>query len=120
METREVSTPAELEAEIRRLVNAPGIAAGIVGYERIGANEQMPYPEKKAASGGGKDPNEIGALWEKSGKSGKYYTGEINGERVVVFPVNRKHDRSPAFRVLKSVQGGAPAAAPRKDEDIPF
>lgn len=81
----------------------------------------MPYPEKKAA--GGKDPNEIGALWEKSGAKGTYYTGEINGQRVVVFPVNKRHDRSPALRVLKATEQGqrqAPPSAPITDSEIPF
>jgi hypothetical protein len=32
-----------------------------------------------------KDPNELGALWEKVGAKGPYMTGTIGGERVVVF-----------------------------------
>lgn len=90
----------------------------------------MPYPHNASdrPSGNGKDPNELGALWEKDGPKGKYYTGEINGVRVVMFPVaKRSSDRSPVFRVLKSnapdqgsAQRTAPARAPRQVEDIPF
>ena len=63
---------------------------------------------------------------QKSAGGALYYTGEIAGQRVVVFPVNKKHERSPALRVLKSnaVPGGEAKSvtrpAPVTDDDIPF
>lgn len=50
-----------------------------------------------------KDPNEIGALWEKTGAKGPYMTGTINGERVVVFKAQKRGEKSPDWRVLKSL-----------------
>ena len=49
-----------------------------------------------------KDPNEIGVLWEKSSAKGPYMSGEINGVKVVVFPINSKNDKAPNWRVLRS------------------
>lgn len=49
-----------------------------------------------------KDPNELGALWEKSSSRGPYMTGTINGEPVVVFKNDKKTDKQPDWRVLKS------------------
>ena len=50
-----------------------------------------------------KDPDEIGALWEKSGNKGTYFTGTVNGERIVVFRNgNKRSDKAPDFRILKS------------------
>lgn len=49
-----------------------------------------------------KDPDEIGALWLKSGKKGDYMTGTINGQPVVCFGVTAKSDKAPTWRVLKS------------------
>lgn len=63
-----------------------------------------------------KDPNEIGALWMKSGAKGDYMTGTINGERIVVFKNgNRGSDKAPDWRVLKSQP--KPQAA---DDEIGF
>lgn len=61
-----------------------------------------------------KDPNELGALWEKTGAKGPYMTGTINGVKVVVFKNGNKHsEKSPDWRVLK--------AKPREDaEGAPF
>ena len=36
------------------------------------------------------DPNEIGALWIKTGARGDYMTGTINGQPVVLFKNDRK------------------------------
>lgn len=69
------------------------------------------------------NPDELGALWEKNGSKGPYLTGEINGVKVVCFPVERKSDKSPAWRVMKSKpQGEArPQSRERVDaSDIPF
>lgn len=72
-----------------------------------------------------KDPDEIGAAWEKSGKNGTYLTGqiEINGEkvRIVMFRNgNKKSEKSPDFRILRSKPQGERAAAPAADFDSPF
>lgn len=84
-----------------------------------------------------KDPNEIGALWSKSGAKGEYLTGtiEVNGGernggetiKVVCFAVKKSSDKSPAWRVLKSVprEGardvcGAPQVESPDSLDIPF
>lgn len=63
-----------------------------------------------------KDPNEIGALWEKSGSKGPYMTGTINGERIVVFRNDKGSEKSPQWRILKATpKPSAPA-----DDDIGF
>lgn len=50
-----------------------------------------------------KDPDEIGALWEKDGRKGVYMTGTINGEKVILFKNgNKRSDKSPDWRVMKS------------------
>lgn len=57
-----------------------------------------------------KDPNEIGALWEKSGSKGPYMTGTVNGERIVVFKNDAKgNEKAPQWRVLKSTPREKPA-----------
>lgn len=91
----------------------------------------MPYPHTSGDRQTQKDPNELGALWEKQSPSGEtYYSGEINGQRVVVFPVKKRSERGPALRVLKSTAQGqgtqsqrqAPLARASRPtvEDIPF
>lgn len=50
----------------------------------------------------------IGALWAKSGKSGDYFTGniEINGEKIAIvafYNANKKNPKEPDYRILKSV-----------------
>ena len=70
-----------------------------------------------------KDHNEIGALWMKRGAKGDYMTGTVNGERIVCFAAKRGSDKSPDWRVLKSVPRDAPPPAPAPSidaEDIPF
>jgi hypothetical protein len=60
-----------------------------------------------------KDPNELGALWEKVGAKWPYMTGTIGGERVVVFKNgNKNSEKSPDWRVLK--------AKPKEQADPPF
>jgi hypothetical protein len=51
-----------------------------------------------------RNPDELGALWIKSGSKGDYMTGTINGQAVVVFRNDRKEEGSkqPDWRVLKS------------------
>lgn len=53
-----------------------------------------------------KDPNELGVLWEKSGKKGPYFTGtlEIDGVKhpIVVFKNgNKRSEKAPDWRILK-------------------
>lgn len=49
------------------------------------------------------NPDELGALWEKSGSKGPYMTGTILGQRVVVFKnTDKRGEKSPDWRVLKS------------------
>ena len=63
-----------------------------------------------------KDPNEIGALWEKSGSKGPYMTGTINGERIVVFKNDGKSsEKAPQWRVLKSTPREKPT-----DDSVEF
>lgn len=63
-----------------------------------------------------KDPNEIGALWRKAGAKGEYLSGTIDlGDgpvKVVCFAVKQSSDKSPAWRVLKSI--GVTGSAPTK------
>ena len=49
------------------------------------------------------DPNERGALWEKQGRKGTYFTGMIDGQPCVVFKNDRKAEgsKAPDWRVLK-------------------
>lgn len=78
-----------------------------------------------------RDPNELGALWEKSGPKGPYFTGTISGVKVVVFKNTKKNsEKSPDWRVLKSqpkLGDDTPKremhnanAKPRSDDDIEF
>lgn len=62
-----------------------------------------------------KDPNELGALWEKSSSRGPYMTGTINGVAVVVFKNDKTTDKQPDWRVLKSRPKGETPS-----EDVPF
>lgn len=57
------------------------------------------------------NPDELGALWEKSGNKGPYMTGTIGGVKVVLFKNgNKSSDKQPDWRVLKSKpREGAPA-----------
>lgn len=48
-----------------------------------------------------KNPDELGALWAKTGSNGPYLTGEINGVKVVCFPA-KPTEKGPAWRVMKS------------------
>lgn len=62
-----------------------------------------------------KNPDELGALWEKTGKSGDYMTGEVNGVKVVCFRNTRGENsaNAPQWRVLKS----KPRDSERSSED---
>lgn len=76
-----------------------------------------------------RDPNEIGALWEKSGRNGTYFTGKIGDQPVVIFKNGNKREGSnaPDWRVLKpQKQEPKGAAMPTEpvadvtDDSIPF
>jgi uncharacterized protein (DUF736 family) len=49
-----------------------------------------------------KDPDELGALWVKTGGKGEYMTGEINGVKVVCWKQDKRSEKSPDWRVMKS------------------
>lgn len=76
-----------------------------------------------------RDPNELGALWEKHGAKGMYFTGKIGDQPVVIFKNGNKREGSnaPDWRVLKpqarTERADAPATAPVtdiNDQDIAF
>jgi predicted Rdx family selenoprotein len=71
-----------------------------------------------------KNPDELGALWLKTGAKGDYMTGTINGVAVVVFKNERKVEGSnqPDWRVLKSKPREQVAQPTRElnHDDIPF
>jgi uncharacterized protein (DUF736 family) len=52
---------------------------------------------------GQRNPDELGALWEKTSAKGVYMTGTIGGQAVVVFKNDRKAEGSkqPDWRVMK-------------------
>ena len=79
-----------------------------------------------------KNPDELGALWLKSGSKGAYMTGTINGVNVFCTPTKSENPKAPAWRVMKSkpreetAQDQRPAAGmawegkPVEDTEIPF
>ena len=78
-----------------------------------------------------KNPDELGALWVKTGGRGDYMTGTINGVAVVVFKNDKKTEGSkqPDWRVLKSkprTETAQDQREPRIDDepitdvDVPF
>jgi hypothetical protein len=69
-----------------------------------------------------KDPNELGALWEKTGRKGDYMTGTINGVAVVVFKnTSKTSEKQPDWRVLKSQpREQQRPAVPADDDEVVF
>lgn len=67
-----------------------------------------------------KNPDEIGALWLKTGAKGEYMTGEIGGVKVVCFKNTRAEnsEKAPAWRVLKSKPQGERAPAREEAEPV--
>lgn len=47
------------------------------------------------------EEREIGALWAKEGSKGTYYTGTVNGHRVVMFKQKDTSNGKPSFKILK-------------------
>lgn len=71
-----------------------------------------------------RDPNERGALWEKQGRKGTYFTGIIDGMPCVVFRNDRKPEgsKAPDWRVLtpQKQDREQDQRPPVVDDDIPF
>ncbi len=77
-----------------------------------------------------RDPNELGALWEKQGRKGTYFTGKIGDQPVVIFKNERKREgtNAPDWRVLKPQKQERdidqrvppPGDRPVTDDDIEF
>jgi hypothetical protein len=75
-------------------------------------------------------PDELGALWVRTGAKGEYMTGTINGVDVVCFRNKSDNPKAPQWKVLKSKPRDAMATPPATqhnanakeltDEDIPF
>ena len=59
-----------------------------------------------------KDENEIGALWIKTSAKGlEFMSGTVNGQDVVLFRnTNKKNEKQPDWRVLKSQPRHSPQA----------
>lgn len=64
-----------------------------------------------------KKPDDLGALWEKTGPKGDYMTGEINGVKVVCFKNRSDNPKAPAWRVLRSKPKDARSEA---DDSVEF
>lgn len=71
-----------------------------------------------------KDPDELGALWLKTGSKGDYMTGTINGVKVFCTPTKSSNPKAPTWRVMKSKprEEAAPSApvVDITDADVPF
>ena len=77
-----------------------------------------------------KDPNEIGALWKADDGKPYVFSGEVNGEKVVVFrnTFKKPGERTPDYRILKRQQreqgptykGDSKPGDKITDDDIPF
>ena len=61
-----------------------------------------------------RDPQEIGVLWEKkTPKGGTWFSGVINGKKVVVFWNGRKtSEKAPDYRVLLARSNGDDQGTP--------
>lgn len=69
-----------------------------------------------------KDPNELGALWQKSSAKGDYMTGTVNGVAVVLFRNKYKQngDKQPDWRVFKSAPREERQTAQTGEDEIGF
>lgn len=65
-----------------------------------------------------RNPDELGALWEKTGSRGTYMTGTIDGKPVVLFRNDRKApgSKQPDWRVLKAQPKSERPTRPAEDE----
>jgi len=69
-----------------------------------------------------KPEDEIGALWIKTSSQGReYFTGDVNGERIIVFRNDRKEPGSkrPDFSIRKAKPRPDDAGLPH-GADTPF
>lgn len=66
------------------------------------------------------NPDELGALWEKSSAKGPYLTGTINGQPVVCFRNRSDNPKAPAWRVMKSKPKPEGAVDQRRDDGDDF
>lgn len=75
------------------------------------------------------EEREIGALWVESGKTEKYMTGTVNGEKVIIFKnkFKEKGDKKPFYRVYKDKTLDGPKKTESKakaqvedDDDLPL
>ncbi len=68
-----------------------------------------------------RDPNELGALWEKTSAKGTYFTGKIGDQAVVVFKNDRKQagSNAPDWRVLKPTAKSDRPVRQQPDDDGP-
>ncbi len=68
-----------------------------------------------------RDPNELGALWEKQSTKGTYFTGKIGNQPVVVFKNTRKEagSNAPDWRVLKPTPKEDRPARQEPEDDGP-
>lgn len=61
--------------------------------------------------------DKIGALWVNEKNDNKYLTGEVNGEKVVIFKNGyKKNDTHPDWIVYKSKPKGKPSIKDLPDE----
>ena len=73
-----------------------------------------------------KNPDELGALWLKTGGKGDYMTGTINGVNVFCTPTKSENPKAPTWRVMKSKPKDAAGPsfsakqADMTDQDVPF
>lgn len=74
-----------------------------------------------------KNPDDLGAVWDKAGAKGKFLSGSItvNGEqiRIVMFPNDKKtSDTQPSWRILRAKPKMDAAASPSEisPEDYPL
>ena len=66
------------------------------------------------------NPDELGALWVKSGSRGDYMTGTINGVAVVCFRNKSDNAKAPQWRVLKAQLREKPDVSNVSAADVPF
>jgi uncharacterized protein (DUF736 family) len=67
-----------------------------------------------------KDPDELGALWEKVSGDKAYMTGTINGEAVVVFRNRSDNPKAPQWRVLRAKERPKTEARPAHNANAPL
>lgn len=70
-----------------------------------------------------KNPDELGALWLRSGGKGNYMTGTIDGVKVFCTPTKSDNPKAPTWRVMKSkpkIEQPLDQRAQLTDDDVPF